>query len=417
MKNNKFIHFGCWNKGFCQTKDNLSLNPISRVMHKLQNHQPVDFIAIAGDNFYPEKKQILNKGKIKIIHPTDMSSGFECLPHNVPIYMILGNHDLETNTYTQSIFIENEQTPEEIGSCFMLKEEVKLSEKHDLPIEFVLNKSIVFERTLILMLDTSMYDCEKDDETINGFLPCYQTLLHNPNLTKAELYQLQQDFVLNALIQNQNENQHIKNLVIIGHHPITGYKFKKNKVNLIEPFPSFVQLLSFIHSNNSNKETVYYYLCADLHLYQIGNVVITNNNNNDNNVTDEMLIHQYIVGTGGADLDEHPYFDNYDDKNYPTLQNSENYSVQYTMNTDQVEHSLSAYGFLECIESEKNGLLQFQFYNVDNDSIVVEEQFTTLVGGGSKKKRKTKTKRRIRVRKTKTKRKTRKSKTKKTKFQ
>jgi hypothetical protein len=413
MKNNKFIHFGCWNKGLCQIKDNLNLNltnnstpnnPISRVMNKLQYHQNVDFIAVAGDNFYPEKKQS-DKGKVKIIHPTDMASGFECLPNGVPIYMILGNHDLETNTHTQSIFIENEQTPEEFGSCFMLKEEVKLSEKHDPPIEFVLNKSVLFERTLILMLDTSMYDCEESDETINGFLPCYQTLLQNPNLTKQELYQLQQDFVLNTIKQNQN--QQIKNLVIIGHHPITGYKFKKNKVNLIEPFPSFVQLWSLIHSNTLNKETIYYYLCADLHLYQIGNVVIHNNNNNNN----EMLIHQYIVGTGGADLDDHPYFDNYDNdnKNYPTLQNYENYSVQYTMNVDQIEHSLSAYGFLECIESEKNGLLQFQFYNVDNDSIVVEEQFKTLVGG-LKKKRKSKTKRR--TRKSKTKRRMRKTKTK-----
>jgi hypothetical protein len=40
----------------------------------------------------------------------------------------------------------------------------------------------------------------------------------------------------------------------------------------------------------SNTEAQYYYLCADLHLYQAGTININNG---------EMIIKQYIVGTGG----------------------------------------------------------------------------------------------------------------------
>ena len=56
----KFIHFGCWNKDNC----NLTLknNGISQTMSKLNDfikkNKDIEFITIAGDNYYPDKKKI-----------------------------------------------------------------------------------------------------------------------------------------------------------------------------------------------------------------------------------------------------------------------------------------------------------------------------------------------------------------------
>jgi hypothetical protein len=62
-----FIHFGCWNNGFCNKNYNshtsLNLNSISnftKVSKKLRNNvnssrDDLKFIIIAGDNYYPDK--------------------------------------------------------------------------------------------------------------------------------------------------------------------------------------------------------------------------------------------------------------------------------------------------------------------------------------------------------------------------
>ena len=83
----KFIHFGCWNKGEC-TRDAIA-NDLSRVMSKLNTYigtNPIDFIVVAGDNYYPttDDKTIINQGYLE--------SGFACLPSNVPKYILYGTN-------------------------------------------------------------------------------------------------------------------------------------------------------------------------------------------------------------------------------------------------------------------------------------------------------------------------------------
>ena len=58
-----FIHVGCWNKGPCEI--NNGTNAVSRVMTSIKNYvddankteNKVDFLVLAGDNYYPEKSK------------------------------------------------------------------------------------------------------------------------------------------------------------------------------------------------------------------------------------------------------------------------------------------------------------------------------------------------------------------------
>ena len=54
-----------------------------------------------------------------------------------------------------------------------------------------------------------------------------------------------------------------------------------------------------------------YYLCADIHLYQQSTFTINPSASN------EIIIYQYIVGTGGADQDELPVYDDEKQKKKP----------------------------------------------------------------------------------------------------
>ena len=75
-----FIHFGCWNQGLCDMVE--KGNPLSNVMFTLNeyiNHINIDFITVAGDNYYPNKIKNSNGNKIKRIYDTNLKSGFDCL--------------------------------------------------------------------------------------------------------------------------------------------------------------------------------------------------------------------------------------------------------------------------------------------------------------------------------------------------
>jgi hypothetical protein len=57
-----FIHFGCWNNGLCNTDENL--NGLSRVMSYLGNYdQQVNFVVVAGDNYYDTEGKKIRKRK------------------------------------------------------------------------------------------------------------------------------------------------------------------------------------------------------------------------------------------------------------------------------------------------------------------------------------------------------------------
>ena len=120
--------------------------------------------------------------------------------------------------------------------------------------------------------------------------------------------------------------------------------------------------------DTKNKGTRYHYLCADLHLYQEGVVTI-----------DVMEINQYIVGTGGAELDDEIPDD--------WTKHHEKNGVTYDMKKNQRN-----FGYLEC--EYKSSKWNFKFVPVD----VQGTPETKTVDEGSRKsksksKRKRKTKR------------------------
>ena len=179
-------------------------------------------------------------------------------------------------------------------------------------------------------------------DDIKKFMQCYSEFLERRFETPQELIEFQNSQIYEAINRYSGR---INNILIIGHHPISGYKFKeeKNEDGLV--IPAHIELLSDIIKFNTvlkeiyriagGNDVNYYYLCADLHMYQEGDISLTTNDSN-------MIIKQYIVGTGGTKLDD-VIPDNIE---FPTMP-----GISYTMN--RVEYDC---GFLEC-KIEEEGLI------------------------------------------------------------
>ena len=136
----------------------------------------------------------------------------------------------------------------------------------------------------------------------------------------------------------------------------------------------------------------YYYICADLHNYQIGTVTIESTIGGEN-----MTINQYIVGTGGTDLDTDPLLDVAPFPVVPFVSGTNR--VHYSM-TDEEKHICKGvkYGFLECICN--NDKLSFIFNQVDGNPLI-ERAFMGGTIVTSKKKRTKKKKKRTKKKRTK----------------
>ena len=338
MSMTNFIHFGCWN--------NLNKGCLKNVMDllekRLQNaaKPKIDFLTIAGDNYYPKKKEVDGKKK-KIIIPSLLEKGFKSLPPEIPIYMIVGNHDLETKGIEPPV--------EEKDDCSIIKYE-KISKNKNGNIEYNLFKEFMLENgTLILMIDTSMYSVD-----VGEYLPCYNYFLERTFTTTEELRAYQFDLIMKTLTK-YNDGE-IKNLIIIGHHPIIGLKIKKGTDAYINDIIEFDIVLKEIYSRLENRVN-YFYLCADVHLYQEGNIVIKIDE------IPKMKIQQYIVGTGGTDLDKCA-----GESNIVTIDNER---LTYIMTKCQEKC-----GFLECVNT--SSIPSFLFNAVPTR------------GGGRKKSRKQK---------------------------
>ena len=336
---------------------------MSKLTNYLEVSKPsVEFIVVAGDNYYPEKNvKISSNGKqskTKIIKVDKLNGGFNLLPDNIPINMILGNHDLETNTDKKNLFIETTDMPE-TNDCFIIKKELEILKPN---INYVLFK---YQRvnldTLWLMIDTSMYS--KD---INTYLNCYNVFLeqkgHQTFSTVDELLEFHQTQIINAITENMDG---LKNIIISGHHPITGVKYDsdEDKIKILNNIPNFIPILNEI-CKLTNNNLKYYYLCADLHLYQKGLVELKTTNGLI------MEINQYVVGTGGTELDD------------ALPKSIELNSVH--INKENIKYTMQDYklqcGFLECVLEDNNDPL-FTFISAEEPMMSVNETI-----GGKKNK-------------------------------
>lgn len=353
-----FIHFGCWNNLNIKNKDG-KLKPLgclNKVIDKLNKYlleNEVNFITIAGDNYYPEKKKI-EEIKKKIIKPDLLNKGFNLLPKSLPIYMILGNHDLETNLKIDNpkLFINSLENPEPVRSCSILTNETNIIK--DLPnISYnFFKEKMIDSNTLILMIDSDIYSVDAIK-----YLPCYSIFLEREFRSVEEIQRYQSELILQSINQ-YNATENIKNLIIIGHQPITGIKFKDEvKQPPLNDIPYFKPILMEIY-NLLGEEIKYFYLCADLHVYQKGIVKLKKEGK-------VMTIQQYIVGTGGTELDE-------ETPNIKFKVTGEN------MDYEMVE-CIAECGFLDC--KLEDGKMNFKFISIEQ------------IGGNKKTKKRRRNKR------------------------
>ena len=136
-------------------------------------------------------------------------------------------------------------------------------------------------------------------------------------------------------------------MILIGHHPIITYRSKND--NIVSEFSAdFIDFVYKLLKNNNFKIKNFYYLCADTHFYEHSNIHIKSNYDNK-----EISINQYIVGTGGADLDKSGIIDK------PiNMEINDNYSIEF----NRVE-AIEDYGYLNCIY---NNNWNFEFINKVN---------------------------------------------------
>lgn len=360
-----FIHFGCWNNGKCNmdTGDNGD-NGLSKVMksikEKIENDpKKFEFITVAGDNYYPEKnkKNKINGTKEKTLIEDNLISGFDCLKSiSLHKYVILGNHEFDSiaKKISKGKNNVNDDKPEE---CVVLKTE-KEQVKGDNITFFndVIEKVDIGTSSIIIMIDTTIYESTNLDDNIG----CYRELEFGkdvPNM--AKLQEKQKSKVLEILSRNTDKN----NIILIGHHPIisTKSKTKDGKTKLQVDY--LMGLIEMIYDlvNTLEEGKRIYYLCADTHLYQKGTITFSNNKQ----------IQQYIVGTGGAELDDT------NPSKELIIEKDDNISPH--IKKYEIEANIKSNGYLECNLSSEG--LVANFVKVETGASA-----SANVTGGSRKK-------------------------------
>jgi hypothetical protein len=300
----RFLHFGCWNEFGCKTDTDLKKTDtdLKKTMDKLKIHitnNDIDFVVVAGDNYYPTKNDKV-KPKIKKIETDLFLSGIKCLldalkkesEKKIEKYILLGNHE-----YEDIKKIDNEEY--DFMKCHILKSQKNIFE--DQPDTYFFTD--VMERkigsTLILFIDSTIYE-EKEEQNIKDtcFRHIFKDIKKEGTITIKDLCEYQDKKVISIL----DKYKDIKNLIVIAHHPIISIKHKKGE-NKQEKLDGLIGLYKKIHDQINDKKINLYHLCADTHTYQQGTIKITYDD--DNNI----LINQYICGTGGAHKDLCPITD------------------------------------------------------------------------------------------------------------
>jgi hypothetical protein len=397
MSNYKnFIHFGCWNYKKCDSA-NLAdpINPddtnITRVMKTLKKYidksidksieNKPEFLTVAGDNYYFLKNKKTDiQGEQKIFNQEFLLSGFNCLPKNIKKYVLIGNHDLE-----------NIDNPLKDPDCSILETQKKFESDGGNNIVLDSDRTgpimhhVLDDSTIVIMLDTTMY--EESEKAIKKVMKCYEKMFEmnalgvpvNENvLEKIKVMRDNQKQRLADYIASLTAKAGtIKNIIVVGHHPLFDLKTKKDdESGKIKTKEEVMPLLNelyyetiYVPLQAVNSGIKYFYLCADLHQYQTGTVTITA----AGAARPLLVIQQYIAGTGGTELEKNPYDHS---KDGGVIKNTDKYQITYNIIPSANEYT---HGFLVCkLDTDKNFTAEF----IEADK---------FIGGGSyRKTRKTK---------------------------
>ena len=193
-------------------------------------------------------------------------------------------------------------------------------------------------------------------DDIIKYLTCYNTFKKKKGQPTFSNERDLVDFKNRQIIQAITANMDgLKHIIISGHHPIIGVKYdsepddlKKPNPEILNDIPDFKPILKQIYELTKHNDLTYYYLCADLHLYQHGLIQLTTDNG------DIMKITQYVVGTGGTKLD--------DALPESILMDSvfEDNGIKYIL-----QDCRQKCGFLECIVKDDDSEPLFRFMDAD----------------------------------------------------
>jgi len=282
------IQFGCWNQGYCDIND--INNGMSAVMQTLVNDvEAPTFYIVAGDNYYPYEKT--NNGE-KIFNARNLVSGFTCtelLAEKAPVYMLMGNHDLQyENNMVSTDGVK-------VDKCSIIETEMNYASRFN----FDSYSAILGENTICLFINSILYTSDREEayDCMVKYRKEYRDIETIDAITDFD------EMVLHELLDILMRKYDFENIIISGHDPIVTRREKLGKIKNGEMKPGKsvrkpldargIEFLDSLYSKlpNANK----YYLCADTHQYQKAYIKIGTHN-----------ITQYVVGTGGTncDLDE-----------------------------------------------------------------------------------------------------------------
>ena len=288
----RFIHFGCWNEfGYkIKSKTKSALTYTLDELKKYTKSNKTDFIIIAGDNYYKSIKDSSNTGNEE--NYKYFKSGFDGLPKSIKKYLIFGNHDINDQIkLTEPIKDKLYPNLADITTtnCKILNLQQRYGDNSKQ--KYTVFNDILFHEynsTLIIMLDSNILNLFNKMN-----IGCYKYLFDSFEKTNSTTMNELILHQINSIIKLIESKKHIQNYIFVAHHPIVASKNSKDKLIVVKN-EGLVNLFTNqqLHSLINNKNI--FYLCADVHLYQYGLVTINSLN-----------IKQYIVGTGGAHLDNY----------------------------------------------------------------------------------------------------------------
>jgi len=274
----KFFAFGCWNLGGCS--DNAFLNQnVNNIIRQGQ----FDFGLILGDNIYKNVKiEDGKKIKEKDYNINTLVDGIICINKiNVPLYVTLGNHDVEECSILAAQ-LETNKLP--------IAQRIQNLDNWNIPSNYymkIYNKGTTVIK--LISLDSNLFDYanipKEQDESI--YSSC------KPEDIKKIKYRNFNDMMIQfATDIHTNNNEDF--IIIFSHVPLVSLKPKK-----LQKLDDYVLNIlfntietKFKYSKSKPKDILY--ICADTHNYQ--NLEIHYN---------DIVIKQYVLGTGGATPDSY----------------------------------------------------------------------------------------------------------------
>jgi hypothetical protein len=322
-----YIAFGCWNK-IKDDKDQRQEKIIKYLENEIKKNKfrKLNFLTLLGDNYYPNKVKVKGE-KQKEYNESNLFNGFRFLEEiNLPKIFIHGNHDItdfpdecqlvqmgltNTGVYTYKPIYPNNVYPSKL--------------------------STTDETTLYFFLDSTIYDKDfKDDTRIED--TCYKHIFpkfsYIRNIKKYQIHYVK--LILDLFSK--------KNIVFHFHHPILSKKQKKSIIKT-DYNEGLIEFYNSIKDKLNGKNI--YHICADTHFYENSYLDFSG-----------IKINQYIVGTGGADLDT-PLPHN----RTPEKERGINYTIIDTKQN---------YGFLHIDSS--SGELQINFIAIPNEYLETKSE-------------------------------------------